>query len=337
MHNSAKSITFVLLLQIMWVCVWRKEINIMEQAKEAVTKFPSFFIAGDLWQCREDFYLIQHPVFVPGAVFAPKEHTCFFIVTHGWVKVMMEDIEVIINRGMSVNIMPKQSVKILEQSPDMDAVVYILSKSVSEMIFIKKGFATYSEMRRTPIVSHDEYALRTILDIVNLLRDALEHPYSDNMLDVCASLLNLYFRLAAPDRLWRPLQEAVTKVNRYEQIMTRFTGLLEKYYQKEREVQFYANQLCVTPKYLSVCTKNATGHTANWWINSYVLRDATQMLVYGNLSVKTIAARLGFADQMLFGKYFRRQVGLSPTAYKKQESARLKSSANRSVIASQVK
>lgn len=291
----------------------------------AASFFPDYFRAGDLWHCANEFFLIQHPVFQPQTIISQVSKTCFFIVTKGWINAIVDGTPIKLLPGMSVNIMPKQQVQILGNSEDMDAVVYILSKQISEMIFIKKGFAIYTEMRKNPVVVHNEYAMRTIMDIVSLLRDTMEHDRADSMLDICASLLNLYFRLAASDKLWRAQDEPLGE-SRYEQIMTRFTSLLEKFYQQERAVKFYADQLCVTPKYLSACTKQVTGHTANWWINSYVLRDATEMLVHSNRSIKAIASRLGFENQMLFGKYFWRQMGASPSAYRKQEIKRLKES-----------
>ena len=294
----------------------------MNEPINASGLFPQYFLSGKMWHCGEDFYLIKHPVFKPNITISQSERTCFFVVSEGWINALVDGSQIKLLPGMSVNIMPKQSVRILEVSEDMNVVVYLLSRKISEMIFIKKGFAIYSEMRKNPVVVHNDYSMRTILDIADLLRDTMEHPYSDNMLDVCATLLNLYFRLAAPDNLFRAHDEKKA-LSRYDQIMSRCTELLEKFYRKEREVKFYADQLCVTPKYLSACTKHVTGHTANWWINSYVLRDATQMLVHSNMSIKAITSALGFEDQMLFGKYFRRQLGVAPTAYRKQELKKL--------------
>lgn len=294
----------------------------MENTMKASEIFAEYFQSGDLWHCGEDFYLIKHPVFKPKAVISQSEKNCFILVTEGWINAMIEGSVIKLIPGMSANLLPKQSAQILEVSDNMDAVVYIISQKLNEMILVKKGFAIYTEMRRNPILVHDDYSLRTILDTVALLRDALEHPFADKMLDLCASLLNIYFRLAAPGTLWLD-KTAYSQQSRYDQIMSRFTALLEKFYQSERSVKFYADQLCVTPKYLSACTKHVTGHTANWWINSYVLRDAENLLLHSNLSVKTISTRLGFEDQMLFGKYFRRQMGMSPTAYKRQEINKL--------------
>lgn len=290
----------------------------MNKITNANEVYPAYFQSGNLWHCGEDFYLIQQPVFQPQAVISQTEKTCFFFVKQGWINAEIDNSLIKLLPGMSINIMPKQSIKILDASDELDAIVYILSRKVTEMMFIKKGFAIYNELRKNPIVIHDEYAVRTILDIVALLRDTLEHPYSNNMLDICANLLNLYFRLAAPENLWRN-QEELIQQSRYDQVMTRFKSLLEKFYQRERAVKFYADQLCVTPKYLSACTKHVSGHTSNWWINSYVLRDASHMLLHSNMSVKSISTRLGFEDQMLFGKYFRRQMGVSPTEYRKRE------------------
>lgn len=294
----------------------------MEKVFKASEFFSEYFQSGELWHCGEDFYLIKHPIFQPQTVISQGENNCFILVTHGWTNVLIDGVVIKLVPGMSANVMPKQYVQILDSSEDMDAIVYVISQKLNEMILVKKGFAIYTEMRRNPVLVHEEYSYRTIMDTVNLLRDALEHPYSDNMLDVVATLLNLYFRLAAPGSLWRD-KSAYPMQSRYEQIMSRFTSLLEKFYQTERAVKFYADQLCVTPKYLSACTKHVTGHTANWWINSYVLRDAENMLLHSNMSVKAISTRLGFEDQMLFGKYFRRQMGMSPTDYKRQEINKL--------------
>jgi AraC-like DNA-binding protein len=246
----------------------------------------------------------------------------FLLVTKGRLKCKVDDTPIELVEGMSTFAVAGQHVRILETSSDFDSYLHVLSVRLGNMIFVKKGLAIYTELRKNPVHVRSDYAMRLSLDTAALLKDVMEHPQAENFLDICVSLITNNLRLVSPENLWDP-EENEMPDNRHEQIMKRFTALLEKFYQRERTVQFYADQLYVTPKYLSACTKHITGHTANWWINSYVLRDATNLLVHSNMSVKTIASRLNFEDQMLFGKYFRRQMGISPTAYKRQEQKRL--------------
>ena len=285
--------------------------------------FPDYFSSGELWHCGQDFYLIQRPKFFPLTAHVQFDWHCFLLVTKGEVNVLIDDKPIKLLPGMSIAVLDGQRISVTKASADADSVVYLLSKRLSEMIFVKKSLAFYADMHKNPVSVHNAYAMRTVMDIVALLKDILEHPHAENMLDACASLMRLYFRLIAPERLWKTQSSHSREDKRFDQIMTRFMDLLEKFYQRERAVQFYADQLCVTAKYLSFCTKHASGHTANWWINNYVLRDATQMLVYGEMSVKAIASRLHFGNQMLFGKYFNRQMGMSPSEYKKQALKKL--------------
>lgn len=279
---------------------------------------PDYFTKGDVWHCGEDIYLIQHPGFTKNEAVVTMNYFGFLLVTKGRIKAKVDDNQIELVEGMSTFVVAGQHARVLETTSDFDGYLHILTNRVGNLIFVRKGIAIYSELRKNPVHVRSEYAMRLSLDTAALLKDVMEHPQAENFLDICVNLVINNLRLVSPENLWDP-EENETPDNRHEQIMKRFTALLEKFYQRERTVQFYADQLYVTPKYLSACTKQLTGHTANWWINSYVLRDATNLLVHSNMSVKTIASRLNFEDQMLFGKYFRRQMGMSPTAYKRQE------------------
>ena len=72
------------------------------------------------------------------------------------------------------------------------------------------------------------------------------------------------------------------------------------------------------PKYLSATVKADSGRTAPEWIAEYVLMEARYYLKYTSLSVKEIAWRLHFANQMDFYRYFQRHAGMTPSAYREQ-------------------
>jgi AraC-like DNA-binding protein len=96
----------------------------------------------------------------------------------------------------------------------------------------------------------------------------------------------------------------------------RFMDLLEHHYQKHRDVQFYADKLSLTPKYLSKIIHEDTGSTAIEWINNYVLLEAKALLKSTDLTIQQISVQLNFPSQSHFGKYFKNHTNLSPKEYR---------------------
>lgn len=103
---------------------------------------------------------------------------------------------------------------------------------------------------------------------------------------------------------------------RSEQLFNKFMKLLEAYHTKERSLQFYADKMCLTPKYVSGAIKSYSGKGALEWINEYVVLEAEIMLRYTEMSVQEIAYALNFPTQSAFGKYFKQQLGVSPKQYR---------------------
>lgn len=98
-------------------------------------------------------------------------------------------------------------------------------------------------------------------------------------------------------------------------LFERFMDILARYHQHERTVQFYADKLCVTPKYLSTVVKEYSGKTPSDWICEYVIAEAKSLLHYSQLSSQEVAFRLNFPSQSAFGKFFKQKTGISPRQY----------------------
>jgi AraC-like DNA-binding protein len=105
-------------------------------------------------------------------------------------------------------------------------------------------------------------------------------------------------------------------ISRSQQLAAGFRQLVQAHCAEERSVQFYADALCITPKYLTELMKEATGRTASEWIAEAVVLEAKALLQDPALTVHQVAAGLQFADQFAFSRFFKRGTGLSPTAYR---------------------
>lgn len=105
-------------------------------------------------------------------------------------------------------------------------------------------------------------------------------------------------------------------MNRKEEIFHDFLTLLEKNYTQERSISFYADRMCLTPKYLSTIIKEVSGKHGMQWIDEYVSLEAKALLRNSNLSVKQVSDQLNFPSQSMFGRFFKKMTGFSPKQYK---------------------
>lgn len=104
--------------------------------------------------------------------------------------------------------------------------------------------------------------------------------------------------------------------SRKEIVFQNFYKLLMEHFKKERNVEFYADQLFITPKHLSSTVKNVSGHSPSKWISSMVIQETKLQLQTTNRSMQEIANDLNFPNQSFFSKYFRHYTGQTPKEYR---------------------
>jgi len=110
--------------------------------------------------------------------------------------------------------------------------------------------------------------------------------------------------------------------SRQQQMFNKFLELLSLYYKKERSVQFYADKISITPKYLSNIVHTYTGMPASTAIDCYVVYRIKQVLYTNDINIKTISEMYNFPNQSFFGRYFKRVVGVSPNDFLKTSNRR---------------
>ena len=96
-----------------------------------------------------------------------------------------------------------------------------------------------------------------------------------------------------------------------------FMHLVHDHHSRERSLSFYADRLFISPKYLSLIIKEATGHSATEIIDSYVILEAKNLLRFSGTNIQQIAYELNFSNQSSFGKYFKHLTGMSPSEYQR--------------------
>ncbi|WP_373520850.1 helix-turn-helix domain-containing protein [Aquiflexum sp.] len=96
----------------------------------------------------------------------------------------------------------------------------------------------------------------------------------------------------------------------------RFRNLVQDHCMKEREVQFYANELNITAKYLNAISKQNSGITASEWIKRFAKERIVLLLQNKNLNIAEISDEMGFSSRSFFTRYVKKVLGVTPSEYR---------------------
>ena len=132
-----------------------------------------------------------------------------------------------------------------------------------------------------------------------------------------ASLMYVFGSVWSQNILTAKEAGASASALRLQQLFDRFIQLVTEYHDSERGMAFYADKLCLTPKYLSKLVKQASGRSAPDWIDAFVILEAKNMLKYSDVLIKEIVYKLHFPNQSVFYKFFKTHTGLTPSEYRK--------------------
>ena len=104
---------------------------------------------------------------------------------------------------------------------------------------------------------------------------------------------------------------------RVTSLLRNFIGLLYNgEYVRNRDLEFYASRLCITPHYLSEICKKISGKPASYWIDRFTMQEITRLLRQKELSLSEIAERMNFSSLSYFSRYIRKRLGVCPGEYR---------------------
>jgi AraC family transcriptional regulator, transcriptional activator of pobA len=150
--------------------------------------------------------------------------------------------------------------------------------------------------------------------LLDLLREEVERPAGPESAELRRHLLASALLWA---QRWRVEQMEEGGATRSDlQLNQRFMELLERDFTVSHEAGHYAAELGVTTGTLSRLLTSLTGRSTKQLILDRVILEAVRLLRFSDLSVKEIAARLGFSDQFAFSKAFKRQRGVAPLDFR---------------------
>ena len=201
------------------------------------------------------------------------------------------------------------------QSEDLRSKVILMSRSFSDSLFANSGeiLPLKSSIMKNPVMKIENEE-NVFGQFFQLLQNIAASPRQEFKIESARHLtLSMFYGYS---HLKHEVNEVKGTNSRQEEIFTKFTELLERHHKKEREIAFYADKMCMTSKHLSQVIKDYTGKTALGLIEEYVISEAKSMLLSTTMSIQQISDELNFPSQSVFGKYFKRVTGISPSEYR---------------------
>ena len=107
--------------------------------------------------------------------------------------------------------------------------------------------------------------------------------------------------------------------NRKKALFNAFLQKVEEEHRQNHSVKYYADELFITPKYLSTVIEEMSGKGAKQWIDEYIALDAKVLLQSSQKDIQEISNELNFIDVSFFGKFFKRMTGMTPKAFREKK------------------
>lgn len=119
------------------------------------------------------------------------------------------------------------------------------------------------------------------------------------------------------DYLWnRHENESRGSLSREQRVFTDFVQLVSRYATQEHNIDFYAQHLFLSPRYMSTLVKQVSGKAAKQWIDDAIITRIKVELRHTNKSAAEIADEMNFPNPSFFCKYFKRMTGMTTQVFR---------------------
>lgn len=242
------------------------------------------------------------------------------ICTQGKVQATLNGQPMELHKNQVAIVPQNVNITDLMVSPDFDLKAMFFTNSILQN-FLREKMAIWNDVvyiRRLYVVSMEDEDMQFYTNFYEMLslcfKKGENHPFRTDIIQslLRAAILGLCGALKERILTDKVAIDAGSSTNHFH----RFLDLLHSLEMKHRTVEWYATELCITPKYLSALCKKHSGKTANEWITEHVLEDIRYYLKQTDYSIKQICDITGFPNTSFFGKYVKEHFGMTPMEFR---------------------
>ena len=239
------------------------------------------------------------------------------LCTRGQLRYRIDGKEQIINAGDILIVSEHQVIDGYNPSPTMEGLCIMMSVNFFHEIIksVHDVSSLFVFARTQPVMKLERRECDAFKEYFAVIKQKISDKKNHFRKDLIRTLLLAMF-YDVGNIIYRARNFGGVQIPS-EKAFTRFLRLVQGNCRRERRVSWYAQQLCISPKYLSLIVKRISGRTALEWIENYVTMELRVELKNSTKSIKEIAEDLNFPNQSFLGKYFKEHVGMTPSEYRK--------------------
>lgn len=221
----------------------------------------------------------------------------------------------------NIMLLPRSILSLTSASKDFQVHYFAYSEEIFKAICFRFNPPFIHFLKENSCYTHTQaeplQAIRGLIKASDSIYKDKEHCYRET---IAQSLLQIFFldTYDKVQKLFTP--EQLEGSNRKDELFKKFISLVHTYCTTQRDVAFYADQLCISTRYLSAITQQMGKDSAKEIIDAFLILELKVALQSTNLSLKEIADKYHFPDQSFFGRFFKKHTGMSPKTYRAAKS-----------------
>ncbi|MDR2472911.1 MAG: helix-turn-helix domain-containing protein [Tannerella sp.] len=254
---------------------------------------------------------------------APARYNAFVLVgiTQGSLQIQIDYVNYVAQNNTIVMIMPSHITSFIKGSSDIKGWVLSVSASYMETFSSQSRTPTilsYMQLKKNPVTTFDAKDYSELCESFDFLRNKItqrNHVFYDDLINVA---VKLFFIELGNIYIGQSVDFTTETFSRQEELFFEFQKLLMEHCTTHHDVAFYADKLCITTQYLSLILNEQSGKSASQWIQEALVVEAKSLLK-PRTSIQEVADALNFPDASTFGKFFKKNTGVSPLTFKKSQ------------------
>lgn len=220
-----------------------------------------------------------------------------------------------LQKGDMCVITPNTMLKVAFRSEDFKGYTIALTQNFFNSINIPSSTSVYLYIKENPCISLSVEQQKNLLKFCNHLKehDMREgHPFRHEISGLM--VMTGIYEIIAIYKQKQPLKQQ--PYSRKNKLFLEFQQLIATHYNQHKMIDFYAEKLCVSSRYLSAVVKEISGLTASNCINRVVVMNVKNLLTNTEMTIQQISDEMNFPNPSFFTRYFKRMTGETPKAYR---------------------
>lgn len=209
-------------------------------------------------------------------------------------------------------------------SHDADGLVLtVLGERLSSVRDCDPGIAAYLSQSRVTPLGNEDHEDRGLAAIAARLHEEIHGPGAGSEVLLDAMVTEIVLRLARAGAEALQDLENPARPHHDRHRMNALTALVAAHCREHRPVGFYAAKLGLSPAHLNRIARREAGTSVRELAAQHLLRAARRDLIFTPTPVQTIAYSLGFQDPAYFNRFFKRETGMTPGAFREVERQKM--------------